>query len=326
MKPVPWSQVRRLLICRTDHLGDLVVSTPALKAFRHHLPEAEIALVVHPAARSLFQGSGWAQHCWSPDQHQSILSFGADLAIGLSPRTSTYRLLQASRARWRVGYCYRERPLSRLYCWWKLSHHWTTSLESHLRRGQKVPHEAEVVARFVEATGLGSVEIRPEVPLEPELVRWGQEFMQGRRLLHLAPRWLEQGWNWPDLMHLLSQLRPLVVTCGPAEEALLPEQLPELEGVEWQRGLDLPRWAALLGGASCLISVDTGAVHIAAARGTPVVVVHLPEHHALCSQQWYPWGVPYRALIKGPPATTIPALQQAAEELVSRSFPPQEKR
>ena len=42
MKQVPWAQVRRLLVTRTDHLGDLVVSTPGLKALRRHLPQAEI--------------------------------------------------------------------------------------------------------------------------------------------------------------------------------------------------------------------------------------------------------------------------------------------
>ena len=99
---------------------------------------------------------------------------------------------------------------------------------------------------------------------------------------------------------MCTQLAPLVVSLGPAERALLPQPLPQLEGVEWRQGLSLSEWGALLGGATSLVSTDTGAVHIAAARGTPVVVVHLPEHAQLCKSQWYPWGVPQRHLIHGP--------------------------
>lgn len=315
MKLVAWDQVRRLLICRTDHIGDLVVSTPVLRAFRERLPQARICHLVAPASRGLVEGSGWADEVITPDQLDRLRDFGADAAIGLSPRSATYGLLVKSGAPLRIGYTYAERPLSRLRCWWTLTHTWVTSLQKPLQLGLKVPHEAEVVAQFVEATGLGKVEIRPEFPLDPELLAWGREAAQNRPVLHFAPRWLESGWSLRDFLDLATQLAPIVVTFGPQERTLLPERLPELPGVEWRGDMSLKQWAALLGGARALISTDTGAVHIAAAGGTPVVVVHLPQHQLLCSQQWYPWGVSYVNLAKKPLAQMLPELLEVLQGL-----------
>lgn len=291
MKPVPWSQVRRLLVTRTDHLGDLVVSTPALKALRRHLPQAQIWCLVSGPAVSLAQN--WADTVLTL---ADPLPSNLDAALGLSPRSATYRILRRSQAKYRIGYSYAERPLARLTCWMSLTHHWTTSLQKPLRQGLKVPHEAEVVAQFLEATGLGPVEIRPEFPLSPAMEQWGKDKVRGRIVIHFAPRW----GRLQDFCEMARRLAPAVVTYGPLEKALLPDTLPAIEGVEWLGDLSLPQWGAVLGGGAALVSTDTGAVHIAAARGTPVVVVHLPQHYALCSQQWYPWGVGWRAVKHGP--------------------------
>ena len=52
MKHVPWAEVRRLLVTRTDHLGDLVVSTPGLKALRSAL-NISVAMVAPSSAPTI---------------------------------------------------------------------------------------------------------------------------------------------------------------------------------------------------------------------------------------------------------------------------------
>lgn len=282
MKQVPWASVRRLLVTRTDHLGDLVVSTPGLKALRRHLPQAEIWCLVAEPFRSLAQN--WADHVLSP---ADPLPSRLDAAIGLSPRSATYKVLRKSRARYRIGYSYSERPLARLNCLLMLTHSWTTSLVKNPR------HEAEVVAQFLESTGLGRVDIRPEYPLSPALEQWGKDKVRGRVVVHFAPRWLEAGRD--SFLEMLRKLAPVVVTYGAAEARLM--SFPDLPGVEWLGDLSLPQWAAVLGGGPALVSTDTGAVHVAAARGVPVVVAHLARHYKACSKQWYPWGVRAEAVI-----------------------------
>lgn len=276
MKHVPWAEVRRLLVMRTDHLGDLVVSTPGLKALRRHLPQAEIWCLVAAPFRGVVQP--WADHVLSP---ADPLPSRLDAALGLSPRSATYKILRRSQARFRIGYSYSERPLARLNCMLTLTHSWATSL------ARKPRHEAQVVAEFLEASGLGAVEIKPEFPLSPALEQWGKDKVRGRAVVHFAPRWLEAGRD--RFLDMVRQLAPVVVTYGEAEARLMA--FPDVDGVEWLGGLSLPQWGAVLGGGTAVVSTDTGAVHVAAARGVPVVVCHLPRHYAANVKQWYPWGV-----------------------------------
>lgn len=305
MKPVAWQAVRRLIVCRTDHVGDLVASSGALRAFRQSLPSAEIWAVVSPATRDWVNHTRWTDRVLTPADVDLLPVFQADVAIGLSPRSDTHKLLKRSGAPVRVGYSYAERPLVRLACAWSLTHVWTTSLHRAPR------HECEVVRDFVAATGLGSVEPHPEFPLPPKLMDWGRQFMRARTALHFAPRWLGPGWQLDDFYELAKRLAPCVVTWGGAERHLLPQNLPDLAGVEWLGDLTLMEWAAVLGGSSAVVSTDTGAVHIAAALGRPVVVVYKPEHFKLCSRQWYPYGVPGKLLSAKLPVQLIPEIVAA---------------
>ncbi|MFH1867921.1 MAG: hypothetical protein ABH843_03020, partial [Candidatus Omnitrophota bacterium] len=45
---MPKQKYKRILLVRTDRLGDLVLTTPAIKAVRDSYPDAYIAMVVRP--------------------------------------------------------------------------------------------------------------------------------------------------------------------------------------------------------------------------------------------------------------------------------------
>lgn len=51
------STLRRVLVMQRDLLGDVLLSTPALRALRHLLPHAEIVLLVRRGARELVDGN-----------------------------------------------------------------------------------------------------------------------------------------------------------------------------------------------------------------------------------------------------------------------------
>ena len=48
--------VRRVLVLKPDHLGDLLLTTPALQTLRQHLPAGRIVALVGPWSRQLWQG------------------------------------------------------------------------------------------------------------------------------------------------------------------------------------------------------------------------------------------------------------------------------
>ena len=52
-QPRSWATVRRLLAVRLDNLGDLLMTSPALSAIRHSLPNVHLSVLTSPAAAAL---------------------------------------------------------------------------------------------------------------------------------------------------------------------------------------------------------------------------------------------------------------------------------
>ena len=50
------SSIRRILIVRTDRMGDLILSLPAVHAIRQGLPQTEISLLVQSEIKPLLEG------------------------------------------------------------------------------------------------------------------------------------------------------------------------------------------------------------------------------------------------------------------------------
>ena len=48
---------KKILIVRLDRIGDVVLSTPVIKALRDAYPEAHIAMMVRPYAREIVEGN-----------------------------------------------------------------------------------------------------------------------------------------------------------------------------------------------------------------------------------------------------------------------------
>ncbi|HJU06534.1 MAG TPA: glycosyltransferase family 9 protein, partial [Nitrospiraceae bacterium] len=98
---------------------------------------------------------------------------------------------------------------------------------------------------------------------------------------------------------LVQDLDCQVIFTGTDPEHELVEQIRDMMAVPSQSltgALSLADFAALLARAPLLISNNTGAVHVAAAVGTPVV-----DLYALTNPQHTPWQVPHRVLFQDVP-------------------------
>ena len=48
---------KKILIIRLDRIGDVLLSTPVIKALRDAYPESHIAMMVRPYARDIVEGN-----------------------------------------------------------------------------------------------------------------------------------------------------------------------------------------------------------------------------------------------------------------------------
>ncbi|MEK6568427.1 MAG: hypothetical protein AABZ27_06815, partial [Candidatus Omnitrophota bacterium] len=47
----------RILVVRTDRIGDVVLTTPVLRALRENYPASHIAMMVNPQTKELLEGN-----------------------------------------------------------------------------------------------------------------------------------------------------------------------------------------------------------------------------------------------------------------------------
>ena len=75
----------RILLTRTDRIGDVVLSTPAIKAVRDKYPDAYIAFMTRPYAKDIVEGNPYLDEVIIYDKygkHSSLLST-IKFALGL---------------------------------------------------------------------------------------------------------------------------------------------------------------------------------------------------------------------------------------------------
>jgi ADP-heptose:LPS heptosyltransferase len=316
---------RHILLIRTDRIGDLVLSTPAIASFRRSWPAARIEVLVtdytepvlrynpdidaaHVLPRGLEQARVLARALGSP----------ADLAVALAPRTQDYRLAAWSRAPRRLGYVYRRRYLSRIAARFLLTEHAISEADPDLADrypDNLVAHEVTQVLTLVTlAGGRASTE---ELVLR---VGDGDEAFarecvpDGAVCINLAPRWFAPDFGAGALRALIERLaddqRDVLVTYGTdvADAAAQLRGAVLSPNVTWLGESPLLRWAAALARCRVVVTVDCGATHIAAAMRVPVVVVYEHAYYRLSSQEWSPWRVPSAILRKPPPGAAVTSL------------------
>ncbi|HVA27103.1 MAG TPA: glycosyltransferase family 9 protein, partial [Candidatus Baltobacteraceae bacterium] len=137
-------------------------------------------------------------------------------------------------------------------------------------------------------------------------------------VLHLAPRWFRDGSTLASTLELARRLRtlpaPLVLTAN----AEVKEAVSAFESIGADAVLqDLPffHWAAVFERAACVVTVDTGATHVASAVRRPTLVAFEHRFFRLASQEWAPYRVPHRCAQK-PESESPTALALFRDEVV----------
>lgn len=311
---------RRILLIRTDRVGDLVLSTPAIASFRRSWPNAHIEALVNDYNEPVLRHNPDVDDVVvlprraSPAEAKAFarkLGRGLDLAVALAPRTPDLRLCAWSKAVRRIGYVYRRRFVSRLAARFLLTDVGISDADPRLAdRHPEVPvaHEVHQVQSLVALAG--GTRFSDELVLR--FSADDAEFAATAAPAHaaainLAPRWFAEDFGFRAMTELVERVaadHAAVVIPYRAEIAGVAARLQSAvraANVTWLADLPLLRWAAVLARCSVAIVVDSGTTHVAAAVGVPVVVVYERLWYNLTSREWSPWRVPCAVLGKPPP-------------------------
>ncbi|MEI9898364.1 MAG: glycosyltransferase family 9 protein [Chthoniobacter sp.] len=267
----------RILALQLKRIGDLVLTTPALRALHRAWPEAHIALGVMDSTAPLLAAIPFIQggivfgpgRRWAP--WQQVLTGGWDACFDFTGNDRSALATVLSRAGKRVGFEWvrRNRWRSLAYNAWS---------PSKVRDVHTAQHYLDLVAA-VAPTGAG--DLLPELALPAGTTMTDPA---PYAVLHPGTARPEKYWlpeRWAEVaahLHAGSGLK-VIFTCGPDEfERSHLAAIPKGAGTEIRFPEDLISLATLVAGARIVVSCDTGVVHLASAFRVPQIALFGPTN------------------------------------------------
>jgi ADP-heptose:LPS heptosyltransferase len=277
-------KLERILICRTDNIGDVVLTLPLAGYFKRIMPGVQVDFLVRAYAAPVVRQCRFVDRVLSVEEqgdHARMFAEGRyDTVIFAFPNR---RLAQAAR---------RARVANRVGTSHRLYHWLSCNRLAHFSRVKSALHEAQLNFMLLRPLGIDFMPSLAEIPalygLEaPRLPEVDALAAQARFNLIVHPKSNGNGREWPlaryaELAALL-QTEPdvcLWVTGSPAEGVLLARDGAQLLAMPNVKNLcgrfDLAGLTALIGAADGLIASGTGPLHMAAALGRPVLGLFPP--------------------------------------------------
>lgn len=315
-----------ILLSRTDRIGDLILSTPAIASVRASFPAAHVTMVTSPYNHVVMERNDDVDEIVDLPRAVKPASFGErfrgyDVAIALAPRTVDMQIVGATGARIRVGYTYVRRWTARLTSRLYVNRTMVSPADPDLcerEPGRIVPHEVDQLLELVALAGATERVSRLRLDVRDEDRAAVAHLPEAPVVLHLGARWFSSGSTLASTLHLAEQLRglgwPLVLTY--AVECAAEAAVFEAAGYVVAHALPFHHWAALFERACVVVTVDTGATHVASAVRRPTLVAFEHRYFRLNSQEWAPYGVP-SVLVRKPENEDGAALARFRAEILS---------
>jgi heptosyltransferase-3 len=294
-----WTDVRRVLVVRLRSIGDTVLATPSLYALRRFLPGARIDVLLEDWVAPLLEGSDVVDRVLNVRRRSKtsrlavarrLRAEGYDVAYNLHGGSTAALLVRASGARQRVGFA--------TYSYAALHNH--LAPPSAELWGREKTHSAEQQLALLGWTGV-PVTDRPASRLavsgEASAViarrlreEAGLADAQPFALVHPAAAFDTKTWAAEKfsrvIEHLAARGLAAVAVAGPGEAKVLEDVRARTSApLAGFTDLSLPELTALAARAALFVGNDSGVAHVAAAVGTPQVVVFGSSNVA----HWRPW-------------------------------------
>jgi lipopolysaccharide heptosyltransferase II len=314
--PAAWNEAERILAVRLDAIGDVLMTTPALRALKESRPGRHLTLLTS------YAGAQVARLLPMVDE---VLEYDAPWMKATAPRSDIRPDLEfidrLRRGRFDAAVIFTvfsQNPLpAALLCFlagiprrlahcrenpYQLLNDWVPEIEPH----ETIRHEVRRQLDLVAAVGARARDERLSLRIPPSsrprvdrlLRELGIRAHQPWIVVHpgsTAPsrRYPAEGFAEAAGRLAREDALPIIFTGSDPERSLI-ESIRDAMGApsfSMAGALDLGTLAALIARASLLLANNTGPVHIAAAVGTPVV-----DLYALTNPQHTPWMVPHRVL------------------------------
>lgn len=314
----------KILIVKLSALGDVVHTLPALNALRKKYPHAHITWLVETAAADIIRDhpaldtmivskrKEWIRNIEEGEWFNTIKNIGAfirtlrntryDMVIDFQGLFKSGILVALCKGDRKIGYD-------------------QTREESYRFLTERMPpfdlnqHAILRYLNLLKASGITNnndiifgIPVKDNERQKAHLLLKQYRWHEGNRFIAINPmaKWKTKLWVPQKFAALADQIikkhKVSVVFTGSQEDQKAVQEITSLmqeKGINLSGKTDLLTLAALYEKADCLISTDTGPMHVAAAMGTPVIALFGPT----ASWRTGPFGSGHTIMRKGIPCS-----------------------
>lgn len=307
---IPLNEVKRLLIIKLRHHGDMLLTTPVINTLKQYYPHAEIDVLLYKETQEMLASNPYLSHIFAIDRQwkklgtrkhlqqeahllKQLMARHYDLVINLADQWRSAMITRLTGARIRLGFDFPKRQ----GFLWRYCHTQRVSVAEH-------NHLHTVEQNMTILAPLSVNEPNPSVTMSYR----AQDWLESVKLLEKqginsdyivvqpTSRWFFKCWSEERMAETIAALQAdghtLVLTSGPdPKELAMIEKIQSLcprQGVVSLAGkLTLRQLAALIDHAKLFIGVDSVPMHMAAALKTPCIALFGPSKLTF----WRPWQV-----------------------------------
>lgn len=298
----------KIIISRTDNIGDVTLTLPLAKYLKEKYPESEILFLgkkyIKPlidCCRNIDQFIDW-DTLSAMDENESVFFFkniGADVIIHVFPRPDIARMAYKAGIKYRIGTSHRF--YNWLYC---------NKLVNFTRKNSPL-HEAQLNFKLLKPLGIDTIPALEELGNSYGLTKiptlneeWKKQLDSTKfnLIIHPLSRGSARNWDWKNynkLIEILPADKFKIFVTGTKEES---EQITEKillyhpEVTDLTGKLDFTQLIALIANADGLVAASTGPLHIAAALGKRAIGLY-PSIRPMHPGRWAPLGPKAKYLV-----------------------------
>lgn len=286
--------MKRIVISRTDSIGDVVLTLPLAGALKSVMPDAQIGFIGQRYTLPVIEASEFVDKIWERqtllDDADQLRHWQPDALIYAFPdRRLAKSVMQAAPIR--VGTAHR---------WF----HWLYATHRpRFSRRKSGLHESQLNFQLLHPLGIALKPSLAQIPdwygLRAQKQDFSTEMPDDRPRIILHPKSKGSALEWPleHFVRLAKQLLEaginVIISGTEAERQLILAQCPELlslAGLHDLTGkLSLAAFVNLIGASDGLVACSTGPLHIAAALGKVAVGIY-PPYEPIHPGRWRPVG------------------------------------
>ncbi|MCX5687882.1 MAG: glycosyltransferase family 9 protein [Candidatus Omnitrophica bacterium] len=297
--------MKRILITRTDRIGDVILSLPAIKAVRKAFPNDYIAIMVQPRIEDILKGNPDIDEVIVYDKNKKHKGILKNLSFIKWLRAKKFNMVLNLHSTKRMNLlCFLAGISVRIgYARGKADFLLTDKIKYIKKLGEK--HEAEYSLDILRYLGISPEFSNPFIYVQSEDEKKVDDILgdlginNGEKFVILHPGASCKSKMWPfenfakigDM--IIENLKIKAMINLAPDQAKLGEKVRAMmknKPVFFYEPTTLGELAALFKKASLVISNDSGPAHVAAGIGTPVISIFGRNQKGLSPVRWKPLG------------------------------------